>query len=99
MPYEIEFVESVKPQLKILSLRERNLIFDAIEEQLLNEPLTPTKNRKLLRPNPLAPWELPLGDLRIFYEVVDEEPNIVRILAIGKKEGNKLFIGCQEVSL
>ena len=99
MSYEIEFAESVKTQLKDLSARERSQIFDAIEEQLVNEPLTPTRNRKLLRPNVLAPWELRLGDLRVFYEVVDEEPNLVRILAIGKKEGNKLFIGGQEVSL
>jgi mRNA-degrading endonuclease RelE of RelBE toxin-antitoxin system len=99
MLYEIEFAESVKAQLKNLSARERNLIFDAIEEQLVSEPLTPARNRKLLRPNPLAPWELRLGDLRIFYEVVDEEPNLVRVLAIGKKEGNQLFIGGQEVSL
>ena len=76
MLYEIEFVESVKAQLKFLSARERGLVFDAIEEQLINEPLTPTRNRKLLHPNPLAPWELRLGDLRVFYEVVDEEPNI-----------------------
>ena len=82
MAYGIEFAESVKAQLKFLSARERSLIFDAIEEQLVSEPLTPTRNRKLLLPNALAPWELRLGDLRVFYEVVDEEPNIVRILAI-----------------
>jgi mRNA-degrading endonuclease RelE of RelBE toxin-antitoxin system len=99
MAYAIEFAESVKEQLKALSARERVIVIEAIEEQLLYEPLTETRNRKLLRPNPIAPWELRIGFLRVFYEVASEQPDIVHILAVGRKEGNKLIIAGQEVEL
>ncbi|MBD2778782.1 hypothetical protein [Iningainema tapete] len=53
----------------------------------------------MLRPNPIAPWELRIGDLRVFYEVASEEPDVVRVLAVGRKEGNKLTISSQQVEL
>lgn len=99
MPYTIEFAESVKEQLRDLTARQRATIFDSIEIQLVHDPLVETKNRKPLRPNPVAPWELRIGDLRVFYEVVFDEPNIVRVLAVGHKKGNKLFIAGKEVKL
>jgi mRNA-degrading endonuclease RelE of RelBE toxin-antitoxin system len=99
MAYEIEFAESVKAHLKSLSARERSIIFQSIEEQLVYEPLVETRNRKLMRPNPLAPWELRIDNLRVFYEVVTADSGIVRILAVGRKEGNQLFIANQEIQL
>ncbi|MDZ8108121.1 MAG: type II toxin-antitoxin system RelE/ParE family toxin [Nostoc sp. DedQUE12a] len=99
MAYEIEFAESVKAQLKTLSPRERAIAIASIEEQLVYEPLVETRNRKLMRPNPLASWELRIGDLRVFYEVTADEPEVVHILAVGRKEGNRLFIAGQEVKL
>ncbi len=99
MAHSIEFAESVKEQLRSLPAHQRALILGFIEKQLVHEPLTETRNRKPMRPNPLAPWELRLHNLRVFYEVVADEPNIVRILAIGEKKGNKLFIGGKEVQL
>jgi mRNA-degrading endonuclease RelE of RelBE toxin-antitoxin system len=97
MPYDIEFAESVKAQLRQLTARDRAVVLDAIEMQLVYEPLVETRNRKRLRPNPLAPWELRIGDLRIFYEVLGEER--VYILAIGEKRGNTLWIGGKEIKL
>jgi len=62
--------------------------------------LKETRNRKALRPNPLAPWELRVGDLRVFYEPeIVETVKKIRILAVGRKEGNKLFIGEEVVEL
>jgi hypothetical protein len=40
-----------------------------------------------------------LSLLKVFYEVVAEEPEVVRILAVGRKEGNRLIIGDREVNL
>ncbi|WP_228041385.1 type II toxin-antitoxin system RelE family toxin [Planktothrix mougeotii] len=97
--YDIEFAESVRQHLMSLSPREIAIIIDAIEEQLVYDPLTQTRNRKPLRPNPIAPWELRIGSLRVFYDVIVDEFNVVRILAVGKKQGNRLFIGGQEVKL
>lgn len=77
---------------------DRSRILDAIEEQLLYQPQAVTRNKKLLRPNPIAPWELRVRNLRIFYDV-DEHSKTVEILAIGEKIGNTLFIDDKEIQL
>jgi hypothetical protein len=35
----------------------------------------------------------------VFYEVAADEPDTGRILAVGQKRGNKLYIGGQEIEL
>ena len=99
MAYEIEFAECVKGHFRSLTANQCSIIINAIEKQLSNEPLKETRNRKPLRPNPIAPWELRIGDLRVFYDVSSEESNIVKILAVGCKKGNTLFISGKEVKL
>ena len=59
--------------------------------------LVETRNRKRLRPNPIAPWELRVREMRVFYEV--DEPGVVTVLAIGMKRGNRLYIEGEEVEL
>jgi hypothetical protein len=51
------------------------------------------------RGNPLAAWELRVGPVRIFYEVDAEEADVVNVLAIGIKSGNRLFIAGQEMRI
>ncbi|MEA3475496.1 MAG: type II toxin-antitoxin system RelE/ParE family toxin [Candidatus Cloacimonadota bacterium] len=99
MVYTIEFAESVKEHLKKLAANQRAIMLGAIQKQLMHEPLKETRNRKHLSPNPIAPWEIRKGNLRVFYDVADKESKVVRILAIGRKEKNKLFIGNKEVKL
>ena len=48
--------------------------------------------------HPLADWELRIRQHRVFYEV-DEAAARVRIVAVGYKEHNKLFIGGEEFIL
>ena len=101
MAYRICFAESVKRQLRQLEARQRALLLDTIEQQLSHEPTVETRNRKLLRPNPLAPWELrvgDLGDLRVFYDV-ETQAKEVRVLAVGQKKGNSVWIDDEEVQL
>jgi mRNA-degrading endonuclease RelE of RelBE toxin-antitoxin system len=97
--YGIRFAASVKRQLRDLSAHQCALVLDAIEIQLVHEPLVETTNRKPLRPNPIAPWELRVGDLRIFYEVSTEMPATVNILAVGRKDGNTLRVAGEEIKL
>ena len=66
---------------------------------MLAEPLRETRNRKPLRPNPVAPWELRVGALRVFYDVDGEDADVVNVLAIGLKKGNRLFVANEEISL
>jgi mRNA-degrading endonuclease RelE of RelBE toxin-antitoxin system len=58
-----------------------------------------TRNRKPMRPNPLAPWELRIGGLRVYYDVEDEPELVVYIRAIGIKERNTVRIGKEVVTL
>jgi mRNA-degrading endonuclease RelE of RelBE toxin-antitoxin system len=57
-----------------------------------------TRNRKKLRDNPIAAWELRTGRYRIFYEV-EEIGQTVTIVAVGHKVHDKLIIKGQEVEL
>jgi len=66
MPYRVEFAESVKTHLEILTAGQRATVLAAVETQLANEPLIETRNRKPLRPNPVAPWELRVSEMRVF---------------------------------
>lgn len=52
-----------------------------------------------VKPNPVAPWELRVGALRVFYEVSEGPPAIVRILAVGVKMRATVRIGGEEIQL
>jgi mRNA-degrading endonuclease RelE of RelBE toxin-antitoxin system len=65
---------------------------------LTHQPSTITRNRKALRDNPIARWELRIGEFRVFYEL-DEESRTVAIVAVGHKEHEKLLIRGEEVHL
>ena len=62
------------------------------------EPTTETRNRKRLRPNELAEWEVRISAFRVFY-AVDQENKLVRIEAVGYKKGSQLFIRGKEYKL
>jgi hypothetical protein len=52
-----------------------------------------------MRPNPIAPWELRIGDLRVYYDVESTPEPKVLIRAIGVKERNRVLIGGEEIEL
>lgn len=99
MTYKIQFAESAIRQLKNLKTSDRALVVARIEEGLSTEPLKPTRNRKPLRPNPIAPWELRVKNVRVFYDVSSGKAKIVSVLAVGIKRGSKLYIEDQEMEL
>ena len=99
MAYRIRFTESAEEYFAQLTARQQATVLNAVRVQLRHEPLRGTRNRKLLRPNPFAPWELRVGSLRVFYEVDSVEPNLVNVLAIGNKRGNKLFVSRKEIQI
>jgi mRNA-degrading endonuclease RelE of RelBE toxin-antitoxin system len=99
MAYIVEFARSVKEHLRFLSADQRSRVILGIEEHLIHEPIRETRNRKPLRPNPIAPWELRLGELRVFYDVALGEGHVVQVLAVDWKERDKLFIGGKEFRL
>ena len=96
--FETRFLDSALADLEFLKKFEQRYVVSMIEQHLSSEPATPTRKRKLLRPNDLATWELRLGVFRVFYEV-DPQDMIVWIKAIGRKEHNCLLIRGKEVPL
>ncbi len=54
------------------------------------------KKIRLRRPSAYAEYELRVGDVRVFYRVRDE---LVEVVLIGVKEGNRLFIGGEEFEI
>jgi mRNA-degrading endonuclease RelE of RelBE toxin-antitoxin system len=99
MAYRIRFAASAEQQLAQFTARQQAIVLDAIKVQLRDEPFRETRNRKPCRPNPLAPWELRVGKLRIFYEGDVDEADLIHILAIGIKRGNRLFIAGKEITI
>jgi mRNA-degrading endonuclease RelE of RelBE toxin-antitoxin system len=97
--YGIRFADSAEEHFEKLTSRQQAIVLDAIKVQLRYEPLRETRNRKQLRPNPLAPWELRVGSLRVFYEVDPLEADLVNVLAIGIKRGNRLIVAGKEIHI
>jgi mRNA-degrading endonuclease RelE of RelBE toxin-antitoxin system len=96
--FAVEFTETAAGHLLSYKKSESNPVLDAIKAQLPYQPTEEARNRRLLRDNPLADWELRVGKFRVFYEV-DSDQAIVRIVAVGHKEHNKLFVGGEEIEL
>ena len=99
MPYWIEYSPDAEDHLRRLKAYRQSIVLDKVEEPLRYQPTVETKHRKLMRPNPLAPWELRIGDLRVYYDVEEEPKPQVNIRAIGLKVGNRVYIGNQEIPL
>lgn len=99
--YKLVFDDQTIRQLGAIDRKYHSLVRQTIQEQLRFEPDVETRNRKPLR-QPMdfaAGWEIRFGPgnrFRVFYRI-DKEAEVVRILAIGVKIGNRLFIGGEEV--
>lgn len=94
--YEIEYTPQAVEDLQFLRKNEQKQILDGVEVQLRYEPITETRNRKLMRPNNIAAWELRIGEFRVFYNV-DRVVSIVEVQRIAEKQGNTfIFRGEQE---
>ena len=66
LPYWIEYSPDAEDHLRRLKAYRQSIVLDKVEEPLRYQPTVETKHRKLMRPNPLAPWELRIGDLRVY---------------------------------
>ena len=89
--FDIEFTPEAAEDVKSFRKFEQQEIVDGIQTQLKHEPTVETRNRKKLRPNEVAEWEIRIGRFRVLYNV-DDGAGIVSIEAIGFKIGSQLFI-------
>jgi mRNA-degrading endonuclease RelE of RelBE toxin-antitoxin system len=93
--YEIELTPKAREDLMWFRKNEQEEILNGMEANLLYEPTTETRNRKRLRPNDTAEWELRLGKYRVLYDV-DNKIFIVSIEAIGLKLGSAFYFQGKE---
>lgn len=93
VPFKITITEDAERQFEALSARDQRILQAAIVSRLQHQPTTLTRAVKRLRPNPVAEYELRVGDLRVLYDVKAEE---VIISVVGLKVGNTLVVAGEE---
>ena len=99
MSYRIIYSPGAKQQLHALTARQQRIVVDAVDTQLRHQPLLETRNRKSMRSNPLAPWVLRVGNLRVYYDVGDRPECVVFVCAIGVKQRNRVIFEREEFEL
>ena len=97
--YRIEYSPECEDHIRALTARERAIVLDTVDEQLTHQPTSETRNRKPMRPNPIAPWELRIGDFRVYYDMTEDPEAVVHIRAVGIKERDAVRIGGRVISL
>ncbi len=98
-PYRIDYSPDALDHLRSLTARQAVTVLDTVERQLSQQPTVWTRNRKVLRANPVAPYELRAGELRVYYEAGDEPSGVVIVKAVGVKDRACVRIGGEEVEL
>lgn len=96
MQYRIELTPEADEHLDKLTAREQATLIDQMAQQLSHEPGIETRNRKRMQPGKpgfIAPWELRVEDMRVYYEVSEDPAFVVTVRAIGVKDGNRVRIG------
>jgi mRNA-degrading endonuclease RelE of RelBE toxin-antitoxin system len=99
LSYRIEYSPEAEDHLRSLTVRQQRVVLDTVDRELMFQPTVETRNRKPMRPNPVAPWELRIGVLRVYYDVEDEPTPVVYVRAIGTKQRNQVRIGREVIEL
>ncbi|MFQ5709215.1 MAG: type II toxin-antitoxin system RelE/ParE family toxin [bacterium] len=97
MRFQIEFTQSAEKDTEYFTKYEQRIIITGIRRFLSEDANVETKRKKQLRPNKLAPWELKIGNFRVFYGI--EKRNLAKIIAVGVKEHDELFVRGKRVEL
>lgn len=97
--HRIEYSPDAEELLRALTARQQRTVLDTVDRQLVHQPTLETRNRKPMRPNPVSPWELQIGNLRVYYDVAEEPEAVVFIRAVGIKERNRVRVGRDVIEL
>ncbi len=99
MEFRIVYAPATIAHLRFLTTRQQSIVLDGVARYLSVNPTVETRKRKRMRPNPLAPWELRLGNLRVYFDIRSEPEPVVEILAIGVKDRNRVRIEKNAIDL
>ena len=91
MEYRVSLTESAREDIAHFEAHDRRIL-----SHLKVDAEVSARKRKQLRPNPVAPWELRIDRFRVFYSADGEH---VKVVAVGHKEHNELFIRGKKVEL
>ena len=88
--FTILYEEAAEGDLRAFRAYEARRIVDEIDAQLIKEPTKPSRRKKLLEG--LVPpwdavrpvWQLRIGDFRVFYDVDDDQGEVI-VRAIRRK--------------
>ena len=100
MAYRIRFSPEADDHVAALTARQRAILLDVLGRQLLHKPTVQTRNRKRMQGReqmPIAPWELRIGNLRVYYDVYERPARLVVIGAVGIKVRDRVRIGGKEI--
>jgi mRNA-degrading endonuclease RelE of RelBE toxin-antitoxin system len=97
--YRIEYSPDAEDQLALLTARQSTTVLDTVIRQLSHQPTKETRNRKPLRPNPVAGFKLRLGEVRVYYDVEEVPARIVIVKAVALKDRDRVLIGGREIEL
>ena len=71
VPYRIEYSPEAVEHLAALTARQSATVLDQVPKQLAYEPTVETRNRARMRPNPTSHCRLRIGNLRVYYDVIE----------------------------
>lgn len=94
-PFDINLTDGAQADLQWFAAYAQRIIVDGMEIHLRYQPTLGSRKIIPMQPNPVAGWELRLGDYRVLYDV-DETARVVTVQAVGEKRGNTLLIRGQE---
>jgi mRNA-degrading endonuclease RelE of RelBE toxin-antitoxin system len=97
--HRIEYSPETESHLRALTAAQRSLVLSTVKLHLAQEPTVETRNRKPMRPNLLATWELRIRNPRVYYTVDAAPPHVVSIRAVGVKVRNRVRIANREIEL
>lgn len=95
MAYDLEYTEAAMEHIRALPADRRADIMGGLERRLRHQPTVVTRHRKPMDPDRrmfVAPWELRLGDVRVYYAVEEEPGPKVVVVAVGIKRRDRVFI-------
>src|SRR5262249_11930158 len=96
MAWTVALKESVIDDLRWFGRKDGRTLLKAAQERLSVDPLAETRHLKTLRSNPVAQRELRLlGKYRVLFNV-DATAEVVTIVLVGEKRGDKLLVQGEE---
>jgi len=77
MSFNVIYHPKVREDIKLLDKKQREIVSNAIEIRLRNEP---EKYGKPLRGNLKGYWKLHVGDIKVIFKIVGKELQILGII-------------------